>query len=100
MPDERNRYDGKHSEGTGLPPGEVERDPRTHHADPVVATGDISQRDADRPLNPSAMEPDSQERQDRDELADQMEEFEGPDRREIRGGPHREPDDDPGVAHS
>jgi hypothetical protein len=46
------------------------------------------------------MEPDSQESQERNELVDQMEEFEGPDRREMRGGPHREPEDDPGVAHS
>ena len=100
MPDDRNRYDGTHSEEAGLPPGERELDPRTHRVDPAVASGDLSQRGSDRPLDPSAIEPDPQEKRNRDELADQMEEFEGPDRREIRGGPHREPADDPGVSHS
>jgi hypothetical protein len=32
-------------------------------------------------------------------MADQMEEFEGPERREVRGD-HCEPKKDPGVAHS
>lgn len=36
---------------------------------------------------------------EKDDLAEQVEEFEGPQRREIRGD-HREPADDPGVAHS
>ena len=36
---------------------------------------------------------------ERDEMADQMEEFEGPQRREIRGD-DTEPADDPGVSHS
>ena len=100
MTDRRPAYDGKHSEEQGLPPGEVELDPRTHDADPAVATGELSQRREKGPLNPSTIEPDSQQKETRDEIADQMEEFEGPDRREIRGGPHREPEDDPGVAHS
>lgn len=52
MADKRNRYDGKHSEEHGLPPGQVELDPRTHHADPAVATGELSQRDPGAPLNP------------------------------------------------
>lgn len=33
------------------------------------------------------------------DMADQMEEFEGPQRREIRGD-NKEPADDPGVGHS
>jgi len=37
--------------------------------------------------------------EERDDMADQMEEFEGPVRREIRGD-DSEPADDPGVAHS
>lgn len=36
---------------------------------------------------------------EKDDLAEQIEEFEGPQRREIRGD-NREPADDPGVAHS
>jgi hypothetical protein len=99
MPDQRNRYDGKHSEEAGLPPGQVELDPATHQAEPAVATGDLSERD-DAPLDPNAIETASDEKRVCDELADQAEEFEGPDRREIRGGPHREPANDPGVAHS
>jgi hypothetical protein len=38
-------------------------------------------------------------KEEKEKLQDQVEEFEGPDRREIRGE-HREPADDPGVAHS
>ncbi len=100
MADKRSRSDGKHSEEHGLPPGEIELDPKTHHADPAVSTGELSRRDPSAPPHASPTEPDSEERELRDDLADQMEEFEGPDRREIRGGPHREPEDDPGVAHS
>ena len=36
---------------------------------------------------------------EKDAMADQMEEFEGPERREVRGD-HCEPKKDPGVAHS
>ena len=36
---------------------------------------------------------------EKDRMADQMEEFEGPERREVRGD-ESEPSKDPGVAHS
>ncbi len=38
-------------------------------------------------------------KEEKEKLVDQVEEFEGPDRREIRGD-NSEPADDPGVAHS
>lgn len=38
-------------------------------------------------------------KREKDRMANQMEEFEGPERREIRGD-EREPSKDPGVAHS
>jgi len=38
-------------------------------------------------------------KKEKDRMADQMEEFEGPERREVRGD-EREPPKDPGVAHS
>ncbi|HMF08471.1 MAG TPA: hypothetical protein VKJ00_05000 [Thermoanaerobaculia bacterium] len=38
-------------------------------------------------------------RQEKEELEEQIEQFEGPDRREIRGN-DREPKKDPGVSHS
>jgi len=38
-------------------------------------------------------------RQEKEELEEQIEQFEGPDRREIRGN-DREPEKDPGVSHS
>ena len=50
--------------------------------------------------NPPATTPDDTMTEDeKEDLEDQVEEFEGPDRREIRGE-HKEPPDDPGVAHS
>jgi hypothetical protein len=38
-------------------------------------------------------------KQEKEELEEQVEQFEGPDRREIRGS-DREPEKDPGVSHS
>jgi len=38
-------------------------------------------------------------RQEKDELEEQIEQFEGPDRREIRGS-DRDPENDPGISHS
>jgi hypothetical protein len=42
---------------------------------------------------------DQMSKREKERLDDQIEEFEGPQRREIRGD-EREPADDPGVAHS
>lgn len=38
-------------------------------------------------------------KKEKDRMADQMEEFEGPEKREVRGE-EREPKKDPGVSHS
>jgi hypothetical protein len=38
-------------------------------------------------------------KREKTDMADQMEEFEGPERREVRGD-DKEPAKDPGVAHS
>ncbi|HEY6099421.1 MAG TPA: hypothetical protein VIW03_08330 [Anaeromyxobacter sp.] len=52
------------------------------------------------PKQPEPAAPDDEmTKQEKDRMADQMEEFEGPDRREVRGD-ESEPPDDPGVAHS
>lgn len=49
---------------------------------------------------PKAETPDdSMTKTERDDMADQMEEFEGPERREIRGD-DKEPANDSGVGHS
>ena len=37
---------------------------------------------------------------EKEEMVDQMEEFEGPTRREVRGEEEKPPPDDPGVASS
>ena len=95
----KDRNDGEHSEEHGLPPGELENDPRRHQADPAVATGELSQRRTEAPLERSTIERDREEKTRRDEMIDQMEEFEGPSRREIRGD-DTEPSHDPGVSHS
>jgi len=42
---------------------------------------------------------ESMTEKEKDDFEDHIEEFEGPDRREIRGE-HKEPAHDPGVAHS
>jgi hypothetical protein len=57
------------------------------------------------PNNPAPKTPetptpdDTMTKEEKEDLEDHIEEFEGPDRREIRGE-HKEPADDPGVAHS
>ncbi|HEX9147986.1 MAG TPA: hypothetical protein VF958_02375 [Thermoanaerobaculia bacterium] len=52
------------------------------------------------PKTPETPTPDdAMTRKEKEDLQDQIEEFEGPDRREIRGS-NKEPADDPGVAHS
>ena len=52
------------------------------------------------PKTPETPTPDdSMTREEKEDFEDHIEEFEGPDRREIRGE-HKEPADDPGVAHS
>jgi hypothetical protein len=56
----------------------------------------------DKPTSTPATAPtpdDSMTEKEKEDLGDHLEEFEGPDRREIRGE-HKEPADDPGVAHS
>ena len=56
--------------------------------------------DATTPKPPTPATPDdSMTKKEKEDLEDHFEEFEGPDRREIRGE-HKEPADDPGVAHS
>lgn len=50
------------------------------------------------PSTEGALDSDMSKRE-KDRMADQMEKFEGPERREIRGD-EREPAKDPGVAHS
>jgi hypothetical protein len=56
--------------------------------------------DPTTPKPPTPATPDeSMTRKEKEDLEDHLEEFEGPDRREIRGE-HKEPADDPGVAHS
>ncbi len=37
---------------------------------------------------------------EKDEMLNQMEQFEGPERREVRGDDDKEPPKDPGVSHS
>jgi len=54
--------------------------------------------DGPRDSNQASRQPEMT-KEEKEKLLDQVEEFEGPDRREIRGE-HREPADDPGVAHS
>ena len=57
--------------------------------------------DKSAPTPGSAPTPDdSMSEKDKKELEDQLEEFEGPMRREVRGDARKEPADDPGVAHS
>lgn len=51
------------------------------------------------PKQPEPAADDEMTKQEKDRMADQMEEFEGPDRREVRGD-ESEPPEDPGVAHS
>jgi hypothetical protein len=51
-------------------------------------------RNSEKPAADSGMT-----RKEKDGMADQMEEFEGPERREVRGD-ECEPSKDPGVAHS
>ncbi len=54
--------------------------------------------DKPRDSNQASSQPEMT-KEEKEKLLDQVEEFEGPDRREIRGE-HSEPPDDPGVAHS
>jgi len=49
---------------------------------------------------PSPAADDSMTEKEKDDLADQMEEFEGPDRREDRGDNKQPTPEDPGVASS
>jgi len=49
----------------------------------------------DRPRTPD----DSMTRKEKEDFEDQVEEFEGPDRREVRGEQEKRPHD-PGVSHS
>jgi hypothetical protein len=51
------------------------------------------------PRDSKATADESMTKLEKDRMADQMEEFEGPERREVRGD-EREPPKDPGVAHS
>jgi hypothetical protein len=49
---------------------------------------------------PSTTADDSMTDKEKDDMADQMEEFEGPDRREDRGDNQQPTPQDPGVASS
>ena len=49
--------------------------------------------------DPKPLPDENMSREEKEKLVDQIEEFEGPSRREIRGD-NTEPADDPGVAHS
>jgi hypothetical protein len=49
----------------------------------------------DRPETPD----DEMSREEKESLEEQIEEFEGPDRREVRGAEKKQPRD-PGVSHS
>jgi hypothetical protein len=49
----------------------------------------------DRPETPD----DDMTRKEKEEFEDQVEEFEGPDRREVRGEQEKRPND-PGISHS
>ena len=51
------------------------------------------------PLNKTPPGSEEISKKEKEELLEQVEQFEGPDRREIRGD-DREPEKDPGVAHS
>jgi hypothetical protein len=51
------------------------------------------------PRDSNATADENMTKREKDRMADQMEEFEGPERREIRGD-EREPSKDPGVSHS
>jgi hypothetical protein len=61
-------------------------------------------RKPEAPLNeptpPSTTADDSMTKEEKDDMADQMEDFEGPDRRENRGDNEAPAAGDPGVAHS
>jgi len=52
-----------------------------------------------RPGGAAPTADDKMSRTEKEELEEQVEQFEGPDRREIRGS-DREPPKDPGVSHS
>jgi len=52
------------------------------------------------PKPPSPTPDDSMTEKEKDDMADQMEEFEGPDRREDRGDNEPLNPEDPGVASS
>jgi hypothetical protein len=53
------------------------------------------EKERDRPRTPD----DSMTHKEKEEFEDQVEEFEGPDRREVRGEQKKRPHD-PGVSHS
>ncbi len=54
---------------------------------------------ASRPGPGSSTPDDKMTKKEKEDLEEQVEQFEGPDRREIRGS-DREPEKDPGVSHS
>lgn len=64
---------------------DAREDPRTPYAG----------KDSDKPGIDSGMS-----EKEKDDMTDQMEEFEGPERREVRGNEEKEPEKDPGVSHS
>ena len=53
------------------------------------------EKEKDRPRTPD----DSMTHEEKEDFEDQVEEFEGPDRREVRGEQKKRPHD-PGVSHS
>ena len=52
-----------------------------------------------RPRKTAPAPDEKMTRREKEDLEEQVEQFEGPDRREIRGS-DREPEKDPGVSHS
>jgi hypothetical protein len=53
-----------------------------------------------KPPAPEAPADEGMSEKEKDDMADQMEEFEGPMRREVRGEHEKPPPEDPGVASS
>lgn len=53
-----------------------------------------------KPLPPQPPADEGMTEKEKDDMADQMEEFEGPSRREVRGDDPKPPPGDPGVSSS
>jgi hypothetical protein len=60
----------------------------------------IPEAPLNEPTPPSTTADDSMTNEEKDDMADQMEDFEGPDRRENRGDNEQPANGDPGVGSS